>query len=279
MPADIGRTAVRSPQPVRHASRHLRASLLIRVHLRFRFLSPPQARPRRRGTSCYSAASLSCLPPQPDTPRPLPPGAALGIAQQNPRRNSYAQSANRLPRRCHASPHPRANPPACQRAPRTVAPHPRNTTARRNACAQRTARSVPPHRPPLPRHASPVTPRLSSTTVRHNALRPENRPVLTSAAARDGHHPPVPGRPRQPGIPAAANPHLPAATPYALTNPRIAPAASLRAPRPPRWTLLPDTPARPRPNPTAPHPQPPRQETAQCDPSGGGWSKPAGWPI
>ena len=195
--------------------------------------------------------------------------AEIPATTRTPRAPSDCRAGATLPL---PAPHPEANPPGRQPAP---APHRRSPTAKRISSAATPAPREPPAAYLRSGRPRPVTPRLSNTTARRNALRPENRPGLTSAATRDGHHPPVPGRPRQPGIPASANPHPPAATPYALTNRalprRISTLFALhlpaRHPRPPR------------PNPVATHPQPPRQATADCDSPGGGWSKPTGWPI
>ena len=90
--------------------------------------------------------------------------------------NTTAMLRHAMPQapRCIRPPdHPPPAPPppdhqisAARPARRPHPPRQQNASARRNACAQRTARSVPPHRPPLPRHASPVTPRPSRLDCR-----------------------------------------------------------------------------------------------------------------
>jgi len=209
--------------------------------------STPRRRPRHRPAK---------PPPEPVRPE------RQSITTPVPRFPTPEGKPTRLPAR---APHRRSPPAKHDRPPQRLRPENR---------PQRTSASAAPAPSRLARHAS---------IVEHNRA-----PQRLAPREPAGAH--LRSSPRRPP-PASAWSTAPAGNPRrrqptsarrnAVRPDKSAhsPAASLRAPRPPRWTLLPDTPARPRPNPTAPHPQPPRQETAQCDPSGGGWSKPAGWPI
>jgi hypothetical protein len=157
----------------------------------------------------------------------------FGIAAQNRRRNPYAQSARRSPRRWSVL-------PTQPRAPRRTHPpvaHP--------------ATPIPPNRicPPQPVH--PEKPPPNPTTQPAMATRAVRQPAsLRRNAVRPEKPPPHPaGQPTQP-----ANPHPPAATPCAQRNRPWPPAASPRAPRPLRWIFLPPYPTRPNPTRPSPHP-------------------------
>ena len=266
-------------------------------------IQPPQnSHPRS------SAAKYSCLRPQPPqaspstgaalrTIRPAQPGAPTRIDDPHPlrpprpckssRRNPYAQSARTpgVPPPCFAPPrHPTAR---CIRPPHPPPPAPpppdhRITTARHDPYAQRTGLRPPKARPrssaappgpaarPRKLRAATRTPREASphpTTQPARATHAVRQPVSARRnpyAQRNRPAPTPPGRPTRAPTPI----HICPPQPVRPEKPRIAPATSPRAPRPPQWIFLP---TRPGPSPRralrrAPARRPPNTSPAQTPP-------------